>query len=241
MPIESEHSSQQQPSADCSTIRTATTFHQFSKLPAELRFAVWKEFEIPFKKGPWVFRHYIQVNREARREILNGCEVHMVHGKWQRSWLANYKARPMFVDWDLDLFCMPAMTPPSKMPYWADRETTRKIKNIAWFLPRTPDPSTVNSWKFYRAFRSVQRAIYLVELRDPRFEFRDPNESERIESPNLSTLPLNEYGYHNIEDAAHRYSRWLPLTGEWIPFVEMVDETARRAKKDLRKLLRRRV
>ncbi|KAI0183779.1 hypothetical protein EV127DRAFT_516710 [Xylaria flabelliformis] len=133
-----------------SPIKTAS-FPQFSKLTKDLRLAIWGRFALPQRLYHllrqdlnWVtdvtvsdfevykrrgeVRRIMQVNREARREVLRGRQLVV----WDKTW--DLKGRPQpgpsysFVNWELDLFSVKFVhshgNPWSKEPF-------NKIKNLA--------------------------------------------------------------------------------------------------------------
>ncbi|KAI1419871.1 hypothetical protein F5Y12DRAFT_792671 [Xylaria sp. FL1777] len=236
---------QRDTSIDTESIKS---FPQFSKLPPELRFAVWRVLGLP--SGPMY--HYLcgdssshlevpqshimqaiqvsQVNREARREVLQGRQLHTVR-------YGEGFTKPIFVNWDLDFF---EIDPNMSGLETTGPEVLKKIKNVvvkrsAPFDWKNHDEEpqfwrTIIQWhqheRLEEVFASLKRFVlllkfdykdYVVKWRPgeypPGHKFNHRRYLDLDLEPNTPVLPSNGcgLGLHTVDTTRHSYDWEVPL------------------------------
>ncbi|KAI1737691.1 hypothetical protein F4680DRAFT_450654 [Xylaria scruposa] len=233
-------------------IATAS-FPRFRKLPKEIRLEIWGQFALPKRLYHlvrqdlnWVtdvtvsdyevhkrrkdVRRIMQVNREARREVLQGRELVV----WDQTW--DLKGRPQpgpsysFVNWDLDLFSVTFVH--SHGNPWK-KEPFNKIKNLAVgikgefgrnarrpYTQKSPyryehDQVTFLEWR--EAQGSVERIVLIIpgevvwdgmHIHPP---VPDVPEGAYRDGRNLV---MNEYGMHTVSNPTdHMYDKCKVVLG----------------------------
>ncbi|KAI0550453.1 hypothetical protein F4679DRAFT_583419 [Xylaria curta] len=226
---------------------TTASFPQFRKLPKELRIQIWRQFALPKRLYHlvrqdlnWVtdvavsdyevhklrkdIRRIMQVNREARREVLQGRQLVI----WDKTW--DLKGRPQpgpsfsFVDWELDLFSVTFIH--SHGNPWK-QEPFNKIKNLAVgikgeFGRDVERPCTLRMPYYYEhdqlthlewreAMGSVERIVLIIpgEVVWDGIHIHPPlpgvPEGTYRDGQNLV---INEYGMHTVSSPTdHMYDK----------------------------------
>ncbi|KAI0548837.1 hypothetical protein F4679DRAFT_585030 [Xylaria curta] len=167
------------------------SFPLFPKLPTEIRLAIWGQFALPkkllhtvrFEYGRVItelifrgcagfekrmdIRRIIQVNAEARYEVLQGHQLVV----WEKTQDRLGRPQPSpffsFVNWELDLFSVWFKNSPEER---FKQEPYNKIKNLAvgivgFFSSNYDSPPYMWDYKqeLRRASASVERVVFILD------------------------------------------------------------------------------
>ncbi|KAI0466128.1 hypothetical protein F4859DRAFT_527424 [Xylaria cf. heliscus] len=237
---------------------TTASFPQFPRLPLELRREVWGQFALPKKiylrhdlmqitevclsdpegsKKRMDIRRIMQVNTEARREVLRGHQLVMWVKPYDPLGHPKRNSSFSFVNWDLDLFSIIFNTTPEDR-IKASSEPFNKIKNLAYGITRAfgaeiHPPQLIfeshssyarraNQYEWSHALKSLERMVLIVPrkamweglyIRPAEFleERVDTHLRMRRVLRDKQEALINEYGLHTIDLETDRYGKCFTM------------------------------